>query len=225
MAAKKRQRNRSVYLCPKCKSPFSKAHSTEYYSPKSRPEPAPQTQKKNSNSIGMTIMPSPVNIIPNNEDWEYKLTFYCLSCKDEATYTTRDSTDLRQMFDTHIETNSVKMKSPFEVELKFKSIQVDKKTMRRASNKESIALHGMPAFFAYCEDRSGLVYRFGGKSARDIIYGALKDKWFKTRICVQNFTKTNNSRTEYWHRRVGSNNNTVVAWRQTPRIIGEIELV
>lgn len=155
----KRQRKRKVYLCPACKSPFSKAHTAEKYDPKPSPPPPPQAPKL------LLATPQPYN---REEDYSYVVSFYCLSCKNLWEDRTRDYNLINDIYDGHINANTEEIKSPFEVELKFVSIQIDKTAMKKAANLESISKHGMPAFFAYCQDRGGLLYRFGGKSAHAI---------------------------------------------------------
>jgi hypothetical protein len=172
----------------------------------------------------MVPKPVPVQTV-SDPDHNFTVTRKCLSCGDEKVSTVTDSNLINGAYESMIDAHYGEIKSPFEVELKFLSIKLDKKTMMKSplGGNNVVNKHGMPAFFAYCEDRSGLLYRFGGMSAMKVIYGAVKGRWFNTRICVQKFVRTNKG-SKPWSMGIG-NEDTIQHWRQAPKILDEITLI
>lgn len=224
-ATKKRQRKRQVYVCQQCGSPFSWAHTNKEY----KPHPAVKTKASGNPILFVTPSmptPKPVRRVGQDDpDVQIFIERKCLSCGDKHRQDVNSSNVINDTYEQLLNAHFVEMKSPFETELKFRSIKVDKKTMQKAARMEAISKHGMPAFFAFCEDRAGLLYRFSGTSAMKIIYGAVKDKWFSTRICIQKFVRTNkNLKGWHMHSAIG-NEEAIQHWRQSPKIVGEITLL
>ena len=236
---KKRQRKRKVYVCQKCGSPFSSAHTNKEYRdamspPPPPPAPTPPPISKPSRTIMLataTPVPKPQSLqsilrVGHNDpaNYDYFVERKCLSCGDKHREDVPGGSNLiNQVYEQLLDAHYIEMKSPFDVELKFHSIKVDKKTIGKASHYETLSKHGVPPFFAFCKDHNGLIYRFGGKSALEVIYGAVKDRWFTTRICIQKFVRTNKG-AKMWHQAIGSED-TIQHWRQSPRIVDDIVLL
>ena len=244
MTIKKRQRNVQVYQCQKCGSPFSWGHTSQEYvgtinvpvPAPTQPPPCPAPPVNTIPAPPLTPMypipappPLPIKFIALQpatgwlqDQYEFKVEVKCLSCGDKQTSKTKEDGDINDLYDTMVKSKYAKVKSPFIAEFQFLSVKLDKATMK-LSNNVNHNKHGLPSFFAFCKDRNGLMYRFGGESALKVIYGAVKGRWFESRVSIQKFWKTNKGKPGHF-RKVGPAD-TIQHFRQSPRIIGEITLL
>ncbi len=76
--------------------------------------------------------------------------------------------------------------------------------------------------YAFCQDDNAIWYRFAGESAKKILYFAVKDRKFKAVMAYQ----------KHWKKSlhdIGYANimpqGTTLHFRQSPKIIGGIELI
>jgi len=188
-----------------------------------------KTKKKRQRNVDLFVCPnchSPFvrgRTECNSISGLYTIHIDCLNCNWLQKQQANNHFDVNDRYQEMIKDKFVKFKSPIFTEMKFRSIKVDRKSLSKSAlgGTNVLTKYGMPPFFAFCEDvfDSKLIYRFSGESARRIIYETVQHKPFRTHICIQKFWKMGQEG-KIWTGPPG----VIMNFRQSPKIVGEIEL-
>ena len=199
MAKTKRKRNVDLVFCDKCNSTLVIGSATntnadirelaEQHRQFNRhgfwtgpslinrsPPPSPAVQI--AKPVLLIGTPQPVKKLPVTKvpEWpistDYKLKLYCCACKQEKLVGMTDPSFMKDVIANMYQ----KVKSPQTIELQFKGFKFSK---QKYAKSQVIAVG--------CVDRNGLPYQFKGESSVKILYGAVKNRWFTTRVCWQKF--------------------------------------
>lgn len=144
------------------------------------------------------------------------ITFRCTSCKFVKETKTRNlSTIYEAEYKNAISQYYGTVKSPNEAELYFRYFKMEKNQYLKESDSADI--------YAFCQDDAGVWYRFAGESAKKILYFAVKDRKFKAIVAYQKHWKK--SQHEIGYGAITLPQGTTLHFRQSPKIIGGVELI
>lgn len=196
---KKRQRNVKLLPCSSCGSLLLTGAATS-----SNQEICDEL------ALGPKYIPGACNVgglrqkvkLPFPPSSSYLIEVKCGSCASQVDYPilSPEKADFRK----GLEKLLLPFKSPQPIELQFKAFSFKKSKWSKSH-----------VISCLCLDRTGQPYQFKGESSLKILYGAVRDGWFSSRVCWQ----------KYWPKGMGDFGLGTPLFVQRPKLVDNVILI